>query len=80
MALPGFITGTFWGMGNFNAMFATVYLGQTIGFPLTQCCLLINGLWGILYYGEIAGALPISLFILASVVIIAGAALDGLYA
>uniref|UniRef100_A0A7S4Q7Y3 EamA domain-containing protein n=1 Tax=Alexandrium monilatum TaxID=311494 RepID=A0A7S4Q7Y3_9DINO len=79
VALPGFLTGMFWGMGNFNAMFATVYLGQTIGYPLTQCCLILNGLWGILYYKEIRGAQPIGLFICASVVIIAGAALDGMY-
>jgi len=79
VALPGFLTGMFWGMGNFDAMFATVYLGQTIGYPLTQCCLILNGLWGILYYKEIQGAQPIGLFVLASIIIIVGAALDGMY-
>mmetsp|Transcript_30847 Transcript_30847/g.98375 ORF Transcript_30847/g.98375 Transcript_30847/m.98375 type:complete len:406 (-) Transcript_30847:112-1329(-) len=79
VSLPGLLTGLFWGMGNFNAMFATVYLGQTIGYPLTQLCLIINGLWGILYFKEVSGALPISLFVLASVIIIGGAALDGMY-
>merc|ERR1719468_598401 len=38
----GLMTGCFWGMGNFCAMFATVYLGQTIGFPLTQSCIMVN--------------------------------------
>merc|ERR1711972_98881 len=28
VALPATITGLYWGMGNFNAMFATVYLGE----------------------------------------------------
>lgn len=79
VALPAFLTGLYWGMGNFNAMFATVYLGQTIGFPLTQCCLVINGMWGILYYKEIQGARAIGLFVLASFVIVAGAAFDGLW-
>eukprot|EP00811_Abedinium_folium_P007114 NODE_16563_length_988_cov_2.192799.p1 GENE.NODE_16563_length_988_cov_2.192799~~NODE_16563_length_988_cov_2.192799.p1 ORF type:complete len:214 (-),score=50.28 NODE_16563_length_988_cov_2.192799:140-781(-) len=79
VALPGLLTGMFWGMGNFAAMFATVYLGQTVGFPLTQCCLVINGLWGILYYKEITGNLAIGLFILAGLVIIAGAVLGGKY-
>merc|ERR1712007_153589 len=77
VALPGLLTGAFWGMGNFNAMYATVYLGQTIGFPLTQCCLTLNGLWGILYYKEIRGSRPITTFIVASFVILVGAVLDG---
>jgi len=77
VALPGLLTGCFWGMGNFNAMFATVYLGQTIGFPLTQCCLILNGVWGILYYKEIVGGAAIGTFVLASVVILVGATMDG---
>ena len=79
VAIPGLLTGCFWGMGNFNAMFATVYLGQTIGFPLTQCCLILNGLWGILYYQEIVGMAGICTFIFASGLILVGAALDGMY-
>jgi len=78
VAVSGLITGAFWAMGNFNAMFATVYLGQTIGFPLTQCCLILNGVWGILYYREIKGATAICTFVLASAIVLAGAALDGL--
>ena len=37
-ALPGVLTGVFWGCGNFTSFFATAYLGQAIGFPLTQTC------------------------------------------
>merc|ERR1712039_1167824 len=59
-SIPGLLTGAFWGMGNFSAMFATTYLGQTIGFPLTQACIIVNGLWGILYYKEISGPLAVS--------------------
>jgi len=77
VALPALLTGAFWGMGNFNAMFATVYLGQTIGFPLTQCCLTINGLWGILYYKEIIGRAAILTYALSSVIILIGATMDG---
>merc|ERR550514_688936 len=79
VALPALLTGLFWGMGNFNSMYATVYLGQTIGFPLTQCCLTINGLWGILYYKEIVGRAAILTFALSSVVILAGATMDGTF-
>merc|ERR1719510_1549503 len=75
----GLLTGAFWGMGNFSSMFATVYLGQTIGFPLTQCCLVLNGVWGIIYYKEIVGARAIGTFILASIVVLLGASLDGMF-
>lgn len=78
VALPGLLTGTYWGMGNFCAMFATVYLGQTIGFPLTQCCLILNGVWGILYFKEIVGAAAIGTFVLASAIILGGATMDGI--
>merc|ERR1711920_367626 len=55
VALPALLTGSFWAMGNFASLFATVYLGQVIGFPLTQACLIICGMWGILYFKEIQG-------------------------
>merc|ERR1712070_941129 len=55
VSLPALLTGCYWSFGNVTSMFATIYLGQTIGFPLTQCCLIINGCWGILYYKEIRG-------------------------
>merc|ERR1719281_2151628 len=74
---PGLLTGVFWGMGNFAAMFATAYLGQTVGFPLTQTCMVVGGLWGIFYYGEIEGRLAIAMFAVAVAIIILGAALDG---
>jgi len=78
VAVPGLLTGFYWGMGNFAAMFATVYLGQTIGFPLTQCCLILNGLWGILYYREIQGTKAIGTFALGAAVILVGASFLGL--
>jgi len=79
VAIYGLLTGAFWAMGNFSAMFATVYLGQTIGFPLTQCCLILNGVWGIAYYKEIVGQQAITIFIIASAIIIVGATLDGMF-
>merc|ERR1711957_66200 len=69
---PAVFTGVTWAMGNFNAMFGTVYLGQTIGFPLTQCCLVLNGILGIAYFQELQGRGPIGLFCLASLIIFAG--------
>ena len=79
-AVPGLLTGCYWAMGNYSAIFATMYLGQTIGFPLTQTAIVVNGAWGILYYKEISGAYPVGLFIVAAAIIIGGAVLDGRYA
>mmetsp|Transcript_36720 Transcript_36720/g.98379 ORF Transcript_36720/g.98379 Transcript_36720/m.98379 type:complete len:397 (+) Transcript_36720:66-1256(+) len=78
-AAPGLVTGAYWAMGNFASMFAMTYLGQTIGFPLTQTCIVVGGLWGIFYYGEIEGRLPITMFAVSVALIITGAALDGRY-
>ena len=33
-------------------MQATYYLGMKVGFPLTQTCILIAAMWGILYFKE----------------------------
>merc|ERR1740121_3180672 len=78
VATPALLTGAFWGMGNFSAMFASVYLGQVVGFPLTQCCLVISGAWGILYFKEIQGLAAVGIFVAASAIILVGATLDGL--
>ena len=79
-ALPGTLTGVFWACGNFASFYASVFLGQTIGFPLTQTCICVNCLWGVYYYGEIKGRSKL-LFLAAGVAtIIVGACLDGLFA
>ena len=78
-ALPGVLTGVFWGCGNFTSFFATAYLGQAIGFPLTQCCVIVSGLWGIMYYREIKGW-GITMFAVGVAIIVAGAVLDGSFA
>lgn len=78
VATPAFLTGAFWGMGNFAAMFASTYLGQVVGFPLTQCCLVVSGAWGVAYFKEIQGTPAVGTFTAAAVLILAGATLDGL--
>lgn len=79
VAVPAIYTGLTWGMGNFNAMFATVYLGQTVGFPITQLAFVVNGCLGILYFQELTGRAPIGIFCLAAIVVFGGATLDGLF-
>ena len=48
--LPGMITGLLWNVGNFCSIYATYYLGLTVGFPLTQLALVVSGLWGIIAF------------------------------
>ena len=79
LGLPGVITGVFWAIGNFEATLATWKLGQAVGFPLTQTCIVVAGLWGALFYGEIKGARALLLFAFSVLVIIGGSVLLGLY-
>eukprot|EP00658_Telonema_sp_P-2_P056905 TRINITY_DN45368_c0_g1_i1.p1 TRINITY_DN45368_c0_g1~~TRINITY_DN45368_c0_g1_i1.p1 ORF type:complete len:444 (-),score=107.99 TRINITY_DN45368_c0_g1_i1:217-1476(-) len=74
-AVPGILTGALWGFGNFFATYATQYLGNTVGFPLTQGCIIFNGLWGIFFYREISGNPKIVMFGVCATVIIGGAVL-----
>ena len=64
-----------WAVGNFLSVHATLVLGQAVGFPLTQSCVVISALWGILYFGELAQRSRLAEFAMASVVVLAGAAM-----
>mmetsp|Transcript_43156 Transcript_43156/g.99451 ORF Transcript_43156/g.99451 Transcript_43156/m.99451 type:complete len:417 (-) Transcript_43156:154-1404(-) len=57
MAVPGFISGTLWSLGNFFALYVVdnQHLGQGIGNSLIQMSVLVGGIWGICYYRELAG-------------------------
>ncbi|KNC52982.1 uncharacterized protein AMSG_09158 [Thecamonas trahens ATCC 50062] len=72
---PGLLTGLLWQIGNYCSIYATLYLGLTIGYPLTQLALLVAGLWGWLYYGELPQARHVAHFWLAAIVVLGGAAL-----
>ena len=37
---------SFWAIGNLCSTYATYYLGQSVGYPLTQTCIVVAGLWG----------------------------------
>eukprot|EP01103_Thecamoeba_quadrilineata_P004122 TRINITY_DN13848_c0_g1_i1.p1 TRINITY_DN13848_c0_g1~~TRINITY_DN13848_c0_g1_i1.p1 ORF type:complete len:369 (-),score=38.62 TRINITY_DN13848_c0_g1_i1:93-1199(-) len=73
--IPGTITGILWSLGNFFSIYATKYLGLTIGYPLTQVALLVAGLWGVFYYREIKGAQTIGFFFISAAVLLGGAVL-----
>ena len=52
--LPSMLSGVVWSIGNVGGVLATQKpLGLTVGYPVTQSCLLIAGLCGIFIYGEV---------------------------
>eukprot|EP00747_Dinoflagellata_sp_TGD_P218852 gnl/TRDRNA2_/TRDRNA2_91050_c0_seq1.p1 gnl/TRDRNA2_/TRDRNA2_91050_c0~~gnl/TRDRNA2_/TRDRNA2_91050_c0_seq1.p1 ORF type:complete len:408 (-),score=53.14 gnl/TRDRNA2_/TRDRNA2_91050_c0_seq1:77-1300(-) len=78
--LPAMISGLLWNIGNVGAILSVLPpLGLTVGYPSTQACLLISGLWGIWYYKEVGQPLSIGLFFLAAIVVLVGAGLLGVY-
>ena len=46
----GLAAGCLFSSGNFFSIYATQFLGLTIGFPLTQTALLVSGLWGLFFF------------------------------
>lgn len=79
MLAPAMATGVMWSIGNLSSIFAAQYLGLAVGFPLTQTCLLVAGLWGMFLLRELKGLIPIALWVLSAGVLLAGAALLSVY-
>lgn len=73
LALPGLVSGFGWNVGNWASIYATLYLGFTIGFPLSQCALLVGGFWGLFLFKEITGVKRILLFVGSCFVLLGGA-------
>jgi glucose uptake protein GlcU len=61
------------------SIYATLYLGLTVGFPLTQVALVTSGLWGILLFREISGAKTLIVWTLSVCVLLGGAAMLSLF-
>jgi len=72
-ALPGLACGLLWFSGNCFAIYATAYLGNTVGYPLTQTNLLIAACWGIVFR-EIRG-MGVVVIIASALVLLAGSGL-----
>eukprot|EP00747_Dinoflagellata_sp_TGD_P169629 gnl/TRDRNA2_/TRDRNA2_199088_c0_seq1.p1 gnl/TRDRNA2_/TRDRNA2_199088_c0~~gnl/TRDRNA2_/TRDRNA2_199088_c0_seq1.p1 ORF type:complete len:354 (+),score=66.23 gnl/TRDRNA2_/TRDRNA2_199088_c0_seq1:118-1062(+) len=78
--LPGLVSGVLWNFGNMCSIFAMLPpLGMAIGYPLTQSCILVSGLWGIAYYKEIKGIRAVSRFFAFASVLLTGAAVLGVF-
>jgi glucose uptake protein GlcU len=79
MALPAILTGVMWSIGNYGSIFAAQYLGLAVGFSLTQTALLVGGVWGLTLLREIRGVLPIGMWFLSALILLAGSALLAVY-
>ena len=78
--LPGMVSGVLWSIGNACSILASLPpFGLTVGYPATQCCLFIGGLWGIFLFRELRGAKVIAAFFAAACIVIVGAGLLGVY-
>jgi len=53
MALPGALSGLLWSVGNICSILSVTYLGEGVGYSMTQSAMLVSGLWGIFWFKEI---------------------------
>ena len=60
MAVPGCLAGSLWSIGNIAGIMAVTTLGLGVGQSVIQASMLISGLWGLFYYGEVTGATDIT--------------------
>ncbi|KAH7365201.1 hypothetical protein KP509_18G013500 [Ceratopteris richardii] len=70
---PALLTGLLWSLGNYLSIYATLYLGYSIGWPLVQCQLLVSALWAVLYYKEVKSKVAAIVLIISSLVLVGGA-------
>lgn len=52
---PGGTAGLLWSIGNLSSMISVQYLGEGVGYSLTQASMLVSGVWGIFYFREVEG-------------------------
>jgi len=72
MWLPGFLSGTLYSIGNFSSIIATTHLGQGVGYSVCQSAMLVSGIWGIFWFGEVKGAAAIGKWFAAASVTLIG--------
>jgi glucose uptake protein GlcU len=58
---------------NLYSIYATLYLGLSVGWPLVQCQLLVSALWAVFYYKEVSSCASATLLVTSSLVVVAGA-------
>jgi Transmembrane family, TMEM144 of transporters len=68
----GVFSGILWSIGNYFSLISVFYLGEGVGYPLVQSSILVSGLWGIFYFGEVKGHGRIAMWVLSSLFTISG--------
>lgn len=69
---PGSLAGLLYSLGNFCEIITVTALGQGVGFSFCQTSMLISGLWGIFYFGEVKGSERIFKWLMSSLVTLIG--------
>ena len=72
LGIPGFMAGILYSTGNFGSILAVTYLGQAVGYSFCQGQLLVSGLWGVCYFGEIQGRGTIAKWFASAVLTVVG--------
>jgi len=70
--IPGSISGILWSIGNMAAMVSVTYLGEGVGYSITQSAMLVSGLWGIFLFKEITDPAAIRGWLVSAFLTIAG--------
>ena len=70
--LPGSISGILWSIGNMASMISVTYLGEGVGYSMTQSAMLVSGLWGIFLFKEITNPAAIRGWLASACLTIAG--------
>lgn len=68
----GLLSGFLYSLGNFCSIITVTILGQGVGYSLVQTSMLISGLWGIFYFGEVNDTERKMKWIFSSVITIVG--------
>lgn len=72
MWLAGFIAGGLYSFGNLCSILVVTSLGQGVGYSFVQTSMLVSGLWGIFFFGEVQGFDRILKWLASSVITIFG--------
>jgi hypothetical protein len=72
LGYPGLLAGCLYSLGNLTSIIAVTYLGQGVGYSFCQTSILVSGLWGIFYFGEVNGREAIFKWFLSACVTIVG--------
>jgi glucose uptake protein GlcU len=66
------MSGILWSIGNMASMISVTYLGEGVGYSMTQSAMLVSGLWGIFLFKEITNAAAIRGWLASACLTIAG--------